>query len=305
MPEAATNDPITVMLWGITPERLQEWARAQDGAQIELRGSPAAPGVVEGSARIVKSVDQMADVRDGEILVCGSTSPAWAPIFSRITATVTDIGGVMSHAAIVCREYGLPAVVGTGRATAQIRTGQRIRVDGSAGTVTILDGDGAAASTRHTRPLAGLRAADTPRFGGKSTSLGELLAAGIPVPPGFALSTGAFHAFLTAGGLEARIGEAIAGVRAGRRGHVQAAADTIRAAVCATAVPEDVRAEIAAPVRRARGAAGRGALERGRRGQRRGDVRRPAGDVPLGPRRRRACATRCATAGRARTARRR
>jgi len=145
MPEAATNDPITVMLWGITPERLQEWARAQDGAQIELRGSPAAPGVVEGPARIVKSVDQMAEVRDGEILVCGSTSPAWAPIFSRITATVTDIGGVMSHAAIVCREYGLPAVVGTGRATAQIRTGQRIRVDGSAGTVTILDADGAAA----------------------------------------------------------------------------------------------------------------------------------------------------------------
>jgi len=87
----------------------------------------------------------MAEVRDGEILICGSTSPAWAPIFSRITATVTDIGGVMSHAAIVCREYGLPAVVGTGRATAQIRTGQRIRVDGSAGTVTILDGDGSPA----------------------------------------------------------------------------------------------------------------------------------------------------------------
>ena len=100
--------------------------------------------MAEGPARIVKSFDQMADVRDGEILVCGSTSPAWAPIFSRITATVTDIGGVMSHAAIVCREYGMPAVVGTGRATAQIKTGQRIRVDGTAGTVTILDGDGAA-----------------------------------------------------------------------------------------------------------------------------------------------------------------
>jgi pyruvate,water dikinase len=144
MPEAANQDPITVMLWGITPERLQEWARAQDGAHIELRGSAAAPGVVEGPARVVKSVNQIGEVRDGEILVCGSTSPAWAPIFSRISATVTDIGGVMSHTAIVCREYGLPAVVGTGRATAQIKTGQRIRVDGSAGTVTVLDGDGAA-----------------------------------------------------------------------------------------------------------------------------------------------------------------
>jgi pyruvate,water dikinase len=145
MPEAANQDPITVMLWGITPERLQEWARAQDGAHIELRGSAAAPGVVEGPARVVRSVNQIGEVRDGEILVCGSTSPAWAPIFSRISATVTDIGGVMSHTAIVCREYGLPAVVGTGRATAQIKTGQRIRVDGTAGTVTVLDGDGAAA----------------------------------------------------------------------------------------------------------------------------------------------------------------
>ena len=92
---------------------------------------------------MVKSVDQIADVRDGEILVCGSTSPAWAPIFSKIRATVTDVGGVMSHAAIVCREYGLPAVVGTGRATSAIRTGQMIRVDGSEGTVTLLsDQDG-------------------------------------------------------------------------------------------------------------------------------------------------------------------
>jgi pyruvate,water dikinase len=135
MPEAA-NDPITVMLWGITPERLQEWARTDgDG---ELRGSAAAQGVAEGPARVIKSVDQLSEVRDGEVLVCGSTSPAWAPIFSRIIATVTDIGGVMSHTAIVCREYGLPAVVGTGRATERIRTGDLVRVDGTAGTVTLL-----------------------------------------------------------------------------------------------------------------------------------------------------------------------
>src|SRR3954447_7311879 len=139
MPEAA-NDPITVMLWGITPERLQSWA--SDDGGVELHGSAAAQGSVEGLARVVRSVSQLGEVRDGEILVCGSTSPAWAPIFSRIIATVTDIGGVMSHTAIVCREYGLPAVVGTGRATERIRTGDRIRVDGTAGTVTVLDGDG-------------------------------------------------------------------------------------------------------------------------------------------------------------------
>jgi phosphohistidine swiveling domain-containing protein len=137
-PEAVT-DPMTIMLWGVTTERVQEWARQVEGGTT-LNGAAASPGVVEGAARVVKSVDQIGDVRDGEILVCGSTSPAWAPIFSKIKATVTDVGGVMSHAAIVAREYGLPAVVGTGRATAAIRTGQTIRVDGSEGTVTILAG---------------------------------------------------------------------------------------------------------------------------------------------------------------------
>ena len=80
-------------------------------------------------------------MRAGEILVCTITSPAWAPIFSKIVATVTDIGGIMSHAAIVSREYGLPAVVGTGTATSRIETGQRLRVDGATGVVQILDGE--------------------------------------------------------------------------------------------------------------------------------------------------------------------
>jgi pyruvate,water dikinase len=119
---------------------VREWARQVEGGS-ELNGAPASPGTIEGPARVVRSVHEIADVRDGEILVCGSTSPAWAPIFSKIRGTVTDVGGVMSHAAIVCREYGLPAVVGTGRATALIRTGQTIRVDGSAGVVTLVGED--------------------------------------------------------------------------------------------------------------------------------------------------------------------
>jgi phosphohistidine swiveling domain-containing protein len=137
VPEAV-NDPALVMLWGVTTERVHAWARsAEDGT--ELSGTAASPGVAEGPARVVKTVSEIADVREGEILVCTITSPAWAPIFTKIKAAVTDIGGVMSHAAIVCREYGLPAVVGTGRATAQIRTGQLLRVDGSAGTVSVLE----------------------------------------------------------------------------------------------------------------------------------------------------------------------
>jgi pyruvate,water dikinase len=136
-PEAIT-DPMTIMLWGVTTDRVRDWARQEDGG-TELNGAAASPGTVEGIARVVRSIGELADVRNGEILVCGSTSPAWAPIFSKITATVTDVGGVMSHAAIVCREYGLPAVVGTGRATSMIRTGQTIRVNGTAGTVTLVE----------------------------------------------------------------------------------------------------------------------------------------------------------------------
>ena len=136
-PEAIT-DPMSIMLWGVTTERVQEWASARDGGS-QLTGAAASPGTVEGPARVVVDVEEISGVRDGDVLVCTITSPAWAPIFPKLRGVVTDIGGVMSHAAIVCREYGLPAVVGTGRATAAIRTGQSIRVDGSSGVVTILD----------------------------------------------------------------------------------------------------------------------------------------------------------------------
>lgn len=99
----------------------------------------ASPGVVEGIARVIHSADQLGEVQQDEILVATITAPSWGPIFGRIKATVTDIGGMMSHAAIVCREYGLPAVTGTGSASTTIRTGQRIRVDGGTGRVEILD----------------------------------------------------------------------------------------------------------------------------------------------------------------------
>jgi pyruvate,water dikinase len=142
MPEAVT-DPIIVMLWGITPERLRAWSEPEDGGALVLRGAAASPGEVEGRARVVRDIAEMETVLEGEILVSPITSPAWAPVFSRVRGVVTDIGGIMSHAAIVCREYGLPAVVGTGHATTRIRTGQMIRLDGGTGAVTILDEAGA------------------------------------------------------------------------------------------------------------------------------------------------------------------
>lgn len=131
------NDAFLNMLWGITSEQLRTWAKPPGGGN-ELRGFAASQGVVEGPARVVRSVEEIATVREGEILICPVTAPSWAPVFGKIKATVSDIGGTMSHAAIVCREYGLPAVVGTGHATKMIRTGQRVRVDGTNGIVTIL-----------------------------------------------------------------------------------------------------------------------------------------------------------------------
>ena len=139
-PPAEVNEPFTVMLWGITTASVAEWlSSADDGEPSTLRGQGASPGVVEGPARVLRHVDELGSVQPGEVLVCPATSPAWAPIFTRIVATVSDVGGIMSHTAIVCREYGMPAVVGTGNAVATIKTGQRVRVDGDAGVVTVLD----------------------------------------------------------------------------------------------------------------------------------------------------------------------
>jgi len=133
------DDPAIVMLWGITRESLNTWLGIGDGANPnEIRGFAASNGIVEGPACVVKSVEDTARLRDGDILVCQVTNPTWAPLFQKIAGAVSDIGGSMSHAAIVAREYGLPAVVGTGSATSRIRDGQRIRVDGARGIVTLL-----------------------------------------------------------------------------------------------------------------------------------------------------------------------
>jgi len=133
------DDPAIVMLWGITRENLDTWlAAGEEPDSNEIKGFAASRGVAEGVARVVKSVEEIDRLRHGDILVCQVTNPTWAPVFQKIAAAVSDIGGSMSHAAIVAREYGLPAVVGTGTATQKIKDGQRIRVDGGRGVVTLL-----------------------------------------------------------------------------------------------------------------------------------------------------------------------
>ena len=99
---------------------------------------PEAAKYADSPLRMVKSVEEIVRLQTGDILVCQVTNPTWAPIFQKIAGAVSDIGGSMSHAAIVAREFGLPAVVGTGTATSRIRDGQRIRVDGGRGIVTLL-----------------------------------------------------------------------------------------------------------------------------------------------------------------------
>ena len=144
-PPEAVTEAATVMLWGITTDMVEQWLDAQggngdaDGGPAALNGFAASPGVAEGPARVITAVDQLDQVELGEILVCPITAPSWAPVFAKIAGAVSDVGGIMSHAAIVSREYGLPAVVGTGFGTRQIETGQRVRVDGNEGTVTVVD----------------------------------------------------------------------------------------------------------------------------------------------------------------------
>ncbi|RKF18409.1 PEP-utilizing protein mobile subunit [Altericroceibacterium spongiae] len=133
------DDPAIVMLWGITRDNLDSWLDTGEQNQKELKGFAACSGIVEGTARVVRSVKEIGRLEQGDILVCQVTNPTWAPIFQKISAAVSDIGGSMSHMAIVAREYDLPAVVGTGSATSRIQDGQRIRVDGGRGLVTILD----------------------------------------------------------------------------------------------------------------------------------------------------------------------
>ena len=142
VPPEEIAEPFTIMLWGITTDKVKEWlkgvgeVRAEDIS--EIKGFASSAGVVEGPARVLRMLKEIVDLQPGEILVCPNTNPSWAPVFTNIKATVTDIGGLTSHAAIVCREYGVPSVTGTGIATSVIKTGDIIKVDGDTGVVSIV-----------------------------------------------------------------------------------------------------------------------------------------------------------------------
>ena len=100
-----------------------------------VSGSPASPGRVAGAVRVIRGPDEFDQLEPGEILVAPLTAPAWTPLFTRAAAVVTDVGSAASHASIIAREYGIPAVVGCTDATARLRTGMRVTVDGNTGNV--------------------------------------------------------------------------------------------------------------------------------------------------------------------------
>ena len=132
-------------LWGF-PDKFYRKESAVAGQITGLGGSP---GVVEGIARVVLREDQFDEVKAGDVLVCQMTNPAWVVLFTKIVGLVTDAGGTVSHPAVLSREFGIPAVVGTSVATQQIKNGDRIRIDGTSGVVEIL-------STEPVRPTVGV-----------------------------------------------------------------------------------------------------------------------------------------------------
>lgn len=129
IPEFASNNP------GVA---FKETQVKNDPNSDILRGIPVSPGTVTSPASLIKSPKEFEKMQPDSILVCPMTNPAWTPLFAHATGLVTDMGGILGHGSIVAREYGIPAVVGTGTSTQRTKHGQTIRVDGDAGTVELI-----------------------------------------------------------------------------------------------------------------------------------------------------------------------
>lgn len=134
-PPLTLGKPAGAQLIARTVETMRVPGGRGDPSATLLTGMPASPGRATGPVRIVRGLADFAQFEAGEVLVAQVTAPAWTPLFERAVAVITDGGSVAAHASLVAREYGIPAVVGAGDATAQLHDGQRVTVDGSAGVV--------------------------------------------------------------------------------------------------------------------------------------------------------------------------
>ncbi|MEU5099362.1 PEP-utilizing enzyme [Streptomyces sp. NPDC020996] len=134
----APQDPVVAEVFGIDRTFLGNVRAAATRTVTRLDGVPAARGTARGRARVLTDAEGLSRLRPGDVLVCESTSPNWTPAFAVIAACVCDSGGILSHAAIVGREYGVPTVTAVGSATHAIRDGDEVEVDGTHGTVRVL-----------------------------------------------------------------------------------------------------------------------------------------------------------------------
>jgi pyruvate,water dikinase len=127
-PQSAERDPLLEKFYG----------RAGGPAgHRRMKGAGAAPGCAEGPARVMHGAPDFSRIQPGDVLVAATTTPAWTPLFPSLAALVTETGGILSHGAIVAREYGIPAVVGATGATDFVPDGARVHVDGTSGTVEL------------------------------------------------------------------------------------------------------------------------------------------------------------------------
>jgi phosphohistidine swiveling domain-containing protein len=140
--QRATPPPVLPRRAKLMGMSLERWSPARPDDAVAgnlIKGTGASPGQVTGSARVLHGPEEFGRMKQGELLVAAITTPAWTPLFALASGIVTDVGGPLSHSSIVAREYGIPAVLGTGVATQRIRSEEQIKVDGSAGVVTLLD----------------------------------------------------------------------------------------------------------------------------------------------------------------------
>lgn len=133
------EDPILIEIFGFNPDSIKAVRDPEATRQTVLSGVAAARGTATGTARVLQSSDELHRLFPGDVLVCESTSPNWTPVFGKIAAAVCDGGGMLSHAAIVGREYGVPTVTAVGVATHAIGDGDTVQVSGTDGRVTVLE----------------------------------------------------------------------------------------------------------------------------------------------------------------------
>jgi pyruvate,water dikinase len=128
--------PVDAKLLGMKMDAFMGVHAGNEAGDV-IRGLGASPGKVTATARVLHGPEDFDQMRPGDVLVAAITTPAWTPLFAMASAVVTDIGGPLSHGSIVAREYGIPAVLGTGVATRRIQSGQTVTVDGAQGSITL------------------------------------------------------------------------------------------------------------------------------------------------------------------------